>query len=42
MAELYNYKPIFQGKNQIDQLHKIFKVLGDPGLEGIMLNKSSD
>lgn len=30
MAELYLGKPIFDGKSELDQLHKIFNVLGEP------------
>lgn len=30
MAELYNRKPLFEGKSDVDQLHKIFSVLGTP------------
>jgi len=30
MAELYNRKPLFEGKSDIDQLHKIFSVIGTP------------
>lgn len=25
MAELYNRKPLFEGKSDVDQLHKIFR-----------------
>lgn len=25
MAELYNRKPLFEGKSEVDQLHKIFR-----------------
>ncbi|KAL9966445.1 hypothetical protein ACROYT_G024519 [Oculina patagonica] len=30
MAELYNRKPLFEGKSDVDQLHKIFSVIGIP------------
>lgn len=30
MAELYNRKPLFEGKSDVDQLHKIFSVIGTP------------
>lgn len=30
MAELYNRKPLFEGKSDVDQLHKIFSVVGTP------------
>lgn len=30
MAELYNRKPLFEGKSDVDQLHKIFSVTGTP------------
>ena len=41
MAELYLEKPIFDGKSELDQLHKIFNILGDPGTnwkEGVNLS----
>lgn len=31
MAELINLRPLFPGSDQIDQIHKICDVLGDPG-----------
>ena len=31
MAELILQKPLFDGKSELDQLHKIFTVLGEPG-----------
>lgn len=30
MAELYNRKPLFEGKSDVDQLHKIFSIIGTP------------
>ncbi len=30
MAEMYNYKPLFGGDSEIDQLYRIFKVFGTP------------
>jgi meiosis induction protein kinase IME2/SME1 len=33
MAELVNLKPMFPGSGQIDQLAKIYEVLGDPSDE---------
>jgi cell division cycle 2-like protein len=30
MAELYNQKPLFAGKNELEQLNLIFKNLGAP------------
>jgi len=43
MTELYNLKPLFPGSNEIDQLSKIFKVLGYPSFfhwpEGVILAK---
>ena len=40
MAELYLQKPLFDGKSELDQLHKIFNILGEPGRnwkEGVSL-----
>jgi hypothetical protein len=40
MAELYLGQPLFDGKSEMDQLFKIFNVLGEPGSnwkEGIIL-----
>jgi serine/threonine protein kinase len=40
MAELYLQKPLFDGKSELDQLHKIFNILGEPGVgwkEGVNL-----
>jgi serine/threonine protein kinase len=31
MAELILQRPLFDGKSELDQLHKIFSVLGEPG-----------
>lgn len=42
MAELFLQKPLFDGKSELDQLHKIFSVLGEPGAnwkEGLALTK---
>ena len=33
MAELYLFKPLFEGDNEIDQLHKIISILGTPTKE---------
>jgi len=33
MAELLSKEPLFAGKNEIDQLHKIFRILGTPNEE---------
>jgi hypothetical protein len=30
MTELYTFCPLFPGTNEVDQLHKIVKVLGTP------------
>jgi hypothetical protein len=30
MAELYMLQPLFSGANELDQLNKIFAVLGTP------------
>lgn len=30
MAELYRKEPLFKGNNELDQLNKIFQVLGTP------------
>ncbi|CAH3129199.1 unnamed protein product [Porites lobata] len=30
MAELYNRKPLFEGKSEVDQLNRIFSVIGTP------------
>lgn len=35
LAELYGRRPIFMGKDQIDQLHKIFRILGSPPIDVI-------
>lgn len=32
-AEMVNNKPLFMGKNEEDQLKKIFKVMGSPNLD---------
>ena len=40
MAELYLQQPLFQGKSEIDQLHKICSILGTPSknwIEGYKL-----
>ena len=40
MAELFLQKPLFDGKSELDQLHKIYSVLGEPGAnwkEGVAL-----
>jgi hypothetical protein len=34
MAELYMQVPLFPGANEIDQLHKIVKILGTPDPAG--------
>ena len=42
-AELYLLKPLFAGENEVDQLHKIMKVLGKPPVvwkKGYQLAKS--
>ena len=42
MAELILQKPLFDGKSELDQLHKIFSVLGEPGVnwkEGLSLTR---
>lgn len=35
MAELINLRPIFPGTGEIDQIHRIIKVLGDPADYGV-------
>lgn len=35
MAELINLRPIFPGTGEIDQIHRIIKVLGDPADYGM-------
>jgi serine/threonine protein kinase len=30
MAELYRVEPLFKGNNELDQLNKIFQILGTP------------
>ena len=30
-AEMLNHKPLFPGDSEIDQLYKIFQVMGTPG-----------
>jgi len=34
MAELVNLRPLFPGSSQIDQIHRICEVLGDPAEHG--------
>lgn len=33
VAEMFTKKPLFPGESEIDQLHKIFKILGTPTVE---------
>ncbi|KAG2034707.1 kinase-like domain-containing protein [Suillus americanus] len=35
MAELVNLRPIFPGSGEVDQIHRIIKVLGDPADYGV-------
>ncbi|KAG1880209.1 kinase-like protein [Suillus subluteus] len=35
MAELVNLRPIFPGTGEVDQIHRIIKVLGDPADYGV-------
>jgi cyclin-dependent kinase 2 len=33
-AEMLNHKPLFPGDSEIDQLYKIFQIMGTPGVKG--------